>query len=230
MSGDEQLASTNVQSHASGASAQIPYDFRSHLTLGEDVVDPATWAGSVPAAHGIAPHVRIGRGKWFNLLWLLPIGLVGLLVAVAIAKGLRDMPSVQRFITRYPGPILPASSLRNEGLPVWVDVQHFLNLFLMIFIIRSGVQILSDHPRLYWTRHSTPGKDWFRVQKPVPKDPLWTAKQDSISLPRQVGLPGLRHSIGLARWWHLGTDSLWLLNGLVFYVLLFTTGQWRRVV
>ena len=90
----------------------------------------------------------------------------------------------------------------------------------MIFIIRSGVQILSDHPRLYWTRHSTPGKDWFRIQKPVPAEPLWTAKQDSISLPGQVGLPGIRHSIGLARWWHLGTDALWLLNGLVFYVLL----------
>jgi methionine sulfoxide reductase catalytic subunit len=109
-------------------------------------------------------------------------------------------------------------------------VQHFFNLFLLIFIIRSGLQILSDHPRLYWTRHSTPGKDWFRIQKPVPNDPLWTAKQDSISLPRQFGLPGIRHSIGLARWWHLGTDSLWLLNGIIFYVLLFTTSQWRRVV
>jgi hypothetical protein len=29
-----------------------------------------------------------------------------------------------------------------------VDLQHFFNLFFMIFIIRSGVQILSDHPRL----------------------------------------------------------------------------------
>jgi len=215
---------------ASPPSPEGPQSFRSQLTVGEDVVDPATWAGSVPAAHGIAPHVRIGRNKWFNLLWLLPIGLVGLLVAVAGAKGLRDMPSVQRFIARYPGTILPASSLRNEGLPVWVDVQHFLNLFLMIFIIRSGIQILSDHPRLYWTRHSTPGKDWFRIQHPVPADPLWTAKQDSISLPRQIGLPGLRHSIGLARWWHLGTDTLWLLNGIVFYVLLFVTPQWRRLV
>jgi len=84
--------------------------------------------------------------------------------------------------------------------------------------------------RLYRTRHSTPGRDWFRVQKPVPTDPLWTAKQDSISLPRSIGLPGLRHSIGLARWWHLGTDTLWLANGLVFYALLFSTGQWRRVV
>ena len=36
--------------------------------------------------------------------------------------------------------------------------------------------------------------------------------------------------IGLARWWHLGVDVLWLLNGLVFYVLLFASGHWRRVV
>jgi DMSO/TMAO reductase YedYZ molybdopterin-dependent catalytic subunit/thiosulfate reductase cytochrome b subunit len=100
----------------------------------------------------------------------------------------------------------------------------------MVFIIRSGVQILSDHPRLYWTRHSTPGKDWFRIQKPVPPDPLWTAKQDSISLPGQVGLPGLRHSIGLARWWHLGVDAFWLLNGVIFVALLFATARWERLV
>jgi sulfoxide reductase catalytic subunit YedY len=204
--------------------------FRSQLTVGEDVVDPLTWAGSIPVAHGIAPHVRVGRNRWFNLLWLLPIGFVSLIVAVAIAKGLRNMPSVQHFMVRYPGIIEPTSTDVNPGLPIWVGVQHFFNLFLMIFIIRSGLQILSDHPRLYWTRHSTPGKDWFRIQKPVPDDPLWTAKQDSISLPRHFGLPGIRHSIGLARWWHLGTNCLWLLNGLVFYVLLFTTGQWRRVV
>jgi methionine sulfoxide reductase catalytic subunit len=100
----------------------------------------------------------------------------------------------------------------------------------MIFIVRAGVQILSDHPRLYWTRHSTPGRDWFRIQKPVPADPLWTAKQDSISLPGQVGLPGLRHSIGLARWWHLSFDVLWLLDGLIFYGLLFAGGRWQRLV
>jgi len=59
---------------------------------------------------------------------------------------------------------------------------------------------------------------------------LWTAKQDSISLPGQVGLPGLRHSIGLARWWHLSVDALWLLNGVIFYVLLFATGRWERLI
>jgi thiosulfate reductase cytochrome b subunit len=211
-------------------SPEVAMSFRSELTLGEDVVDPTTWAGSIPEAHGIAPRVRIGRDRWFNLLWILPIGFVCLIVAVAIAKGLRNVPSVERFMVRYPGTIETASDEANPGFPIWVDVQHFFNLFLMIFIIRSGLQILSDHPRLYWTRHSTPGKDWFRIQKPVPSDPLWTAKQDSISLPRHFDLPGIRHSIGLARWWHLGTNCLWILNGLMFYILLFTTSQWRRVV
>jgi methionine sulfoxide reductase catalytic subunit len=214
----------------SGVSPDAVRSFRSQLTTGEDVVDPTTWAGSVPQAHGIAPRVRIGRSKWFNLLWLLPIGFVVLIVAVAAAKGLRNTPSVERFIARYPGTIESAGARANAGLPIWVGILHSFNLFLLIFIIRSGVQILSDHPRLYWTRNSTPGKDWFRVQKPVPAEPLWTAKQDSISLPGQVGLPGIRHSIGLARWWHLGTDVVWLLNGVIFYVLLFATGQWRRVV
>jgi sulfoxide reductase catalytic subunit YedY len=52
----------------------------------------------------------------------------------------------------------------------------------------------------------------------------------ALRLPAQVGLPGIRHSIGLARWWHLGTDVLLLLNGVVFYVLLFATSQWKRLV
>ena len=214
----------------SNTSPEGVQSYRSQLTAGEDVVDPATWAGSVPEAHGIAPRVRIGRSRWFNLLWLIPIGLVLLVAAVAAAKGMRGTSSVQQFIADYPGTVELANAERDAGLPIWVAAQHFLNLFLMIFIIRSGVQILSDHPRLYWTRHSTPGKDWFRIQKPVPDNPLWTAKEDSISLPGQLGLPGIRHSIGLARWWHLGTDVLWLLNGLVFYVLLFATSQWQRVV
>lgn len=202
--------------------------FREELVEGPDVIDPATFAGTIPQDRGIAPRVRVGS-KWFNLLWLLPIGFVLLIAAVAVAKGLRGVPGVQSFMSEFPGiSELPASA--PSGFPAWLGWQHFLNLFFMIFIIRSGAQILTDHPRLYWTRHSTPGRDWFRAQKPVPADPLWTAKKDSISLPGQIGLPGLRHSIGLARWWHLGVDTLWLANGIVFFILLFATGQWMRLV
>jgi methionine sulfoxide reductase catalytic subunit len=205
-------------------------EFRSQLTSGDDVVDPTTWAGAIPHANGIAPRVRVGRTRWFNLLWLLPIGFALFIAAVAAAQGLRGIPQVQRFIQQYPGTAEPAGAQQHAGFPIWVGAQHLITGFLMIFIIRSGLQILTDHPRLYWTRNSTPGEDWFRMQNPVPTDPLWTAKQDSISLPGQVGLPGIRHSIGLARWWHLGTDTLFVLNGLLFYVLLFATGRWQRLV
>lgn len=203
-------------------------EYRALLTKSEDAIDPKTWAGSFPAAHGIAPRVRVGANRWFNLMWLIPIGFVLLLIAVAVAKELRAMPAVQDFIRHHPG--TGFATQFTTALPAWVRLQHFFNLFLLTFILRAGVQILADHPRLYWTRHCTPGKEWFRFQKRVPEDPLWTAKQDSITLPKHLGLPGLRHSIGLARWWHLGADVLWLANGLVFYVLLFTSGEWRRLV
>jgi sulfoxide reductase catalytic subunit YedY len=72
--------------------------------------------------------VRIGRSRWFALLWLLPIGFVVLIVAVAAAKGLRGIPSVERFIEGYPGTVEPASARANPSLPVWVGVQHFFNL------------------------------------------------------------------------------------------------------
>ncbi len=210
---------------AGGTSAS----FRTELDIQRYTVVDENWAGGVPAQYGVAPRVRIGQAKWFNLLWLIPIGLLVLLVGVAVAKGVRGLPAVQDFMHRYPGMSeLPGNA--PVGIPAWVGWQHFLNMFFMIFIIRSGVTIMADHPRFYWTRHSTPGKDWFRVQKPVPSNPLYTAKEDSITLPNGVGLPGRRHSIGLARWWHLGVDTLWLANGIVFFSLLFTTGQWMRLV
>jgi thiosulfate reductase cytochrome b subunit len=203
--------------------------FRAELDSKRYTVVDEDWAGGVPAQYGVAPRIRIGRSKWFNLLWLVPIGVVLLIAGSAVAKGLREIPAVQDFMHQFPGTSeLPSNA--PVGFPAWLGWQHFLNLFLMLFIIRSGVTIMADHPRFYWTRHSTPGKDWFRMQKPVPSDPLYTAKQDSITLPNGVGLPGRRHSIGLARWWHLGVDTLWLLNGIVFFVLIFTTGQWMRLV
>jgi thiosulfate reductase cytochrome b subunit len=229
MSDDPTRTGQPAEPRLPGATAEVTGDPRPALSRGEDTVDVATWAGAIPAATGVAPRVRVGS-RWFNLLWLLPLGFLLLLVCVAAAKGLRNVPSVQDFIGRYPGTDLRADRGDYLGIPAWARWQHFFNVFFMLFVLRSGLQILTDHPRLYWTRHSTPGRDWFRIQKPVPPDPLWTAKQDSISLPGQVGLPGIRHSIGLARWWHLGVSTLWLLNGLVFYVLLFATPQWQRLV
>ncbi|MEO6533377.1 MAG: molybdopterin-dependent oxidoreductase [Pseudolysinimonas sp.] len=211
------------------SSSSVNESYRVELDTERHSVVDDTWAGGVPPQYGVAPRVRIGKDRWFNLLWLIPIGLVLLLIGIAVAQGLRQLPDVRAFLRQFGGMSeIPSSA--PVGFPAWLGWQHFLNMFFLIFIIRSGVTILSDHPRLYLTRHSTPGKDWFRMQRPVPTDPLYTAKADSLTLPDGVGLPGRRHSIGLARWWHLGVDTLWLLNGVVFYVLLFSTGQWMRLI
>ena len=180
------------------------------------------------AQSGIAPHIRIGR-RWINTLWGLPIGAAALLCLIAFAQSLRELPAVMAFIQQNPG-VAQGAPLVESGFPWWLRLQHFLNMFFMLFIIRAGVQILADHPRLYWGRDCTPGTDWFRFQRPVPKDRIWTAKDDSVSLPTWLGIPGLRHTLGLARWWHFSVNLLWLLNGIAFYALIFSTDQWRRLV
>ncbi|MGH7272669.1 MAG: cytochrome b/b6 domain-containing protein, partial [Polyangiaceae bacterium] len=117
------------------------------------------------------------------------------------------------------------------GFPAWLRVSHYLNFLFIVVLIRSGLQILMDHPRLYWNVHCTPGTEWVRFTPiEVPRDRVWTAKDDSRALTPWIGLPGGRHTLGLARHWHFATVVFWVLNGVVFYVLLFATGQWHRIV
>ena len=86
--------------------------YRTELNLAEHIVNPETWAGGLEDKRAIAPRLRVGRDKWFNLLWLIPIGFVLLVAAVAVGKGLHNMPAVQAFIQRYPGTHVPAGSAR----------------------------------------------------------------------------------------------------------------------
>jgi methionine sulfoxide reductase catalytic subunit len=69
-----------------------------------------------------------------------------------------------------------------------------------MLLIRSGLQILVDHLRLYGSVHCTPGTEWLRLTPvEVLKDRVWTAKQDSRYLSPWIGLSGGRHTIGMAR-------------------------------
>jgi DMSO/TMAO reductase YedYZ molybdopterin-dependent catalytic subunit/thiosulfate reductase cytochrome b subunit len=197
----------------------------STLSSADDRVELSHW---LPPQQGVVPQIRIGR-RWYSTLWALPLGAAGLVILIAVAQSVRELPSVRRFIAAYPG-IAQAAPSVDSGFPWWLQLQHSLNMLFMMFIIRAGIQILADHPRLYWTRDCTPGTEWFRFQKPVPEGRVWTAKDDSVTLPTWLGIPGLRHTIGLARWWHFSIDLLWLVNGVVFYVLIFSTNQWLRLV
>ena len=203
-----------------------PHDpLAASLSAADDRILLSHW---LPPSEGIVPRIRLGQ-RWVSVLWALPVGFCALVLAIAAAQSAREYPEVRAFIARYPGIAQSAPSV-GSGFPWWLRLQHFLNMLFMMFIIRAGIQILADHPRLYWTRDCTPGTDWFRFQRPVPAGRIWTAKDDAVTLPKWLGIPGLRHSIGLARWWHFSVNLLWTVNGIAFYALLFSTDQWRRLV
>ncbi len=101
----------------------------------------------------------------------------------------------------------------------------------MVLLARSGLQILWDHPRLYWSVHCPPGSEWVRFTPlEVPRDRVWTTKDDARYLSPWLGLPVYRHTIGIARHWHFLAVLCWVLNGAAFIALLFATDQWRRLV
>lgn len=134
---------------------------------------------------------------------LLAGGAVVLLaLAVLVARGLRTLPAVQEFIAEYPGHTeLPAGA--PVGIPAWLAWQHFFNAFFLVMLVRTGLIIRSKaRPPAFWTR-------------------------DNSRWPRTKGAP---RRLGISVWLHLVVDAFWVLNGVVYVVLLFATGQWLRIV
>lgn len=160
-----------------------------------------------------------------NTMLLLAAPLVLLLTAAYAQWAIAGLPAL---------PLPPAignGTTEPSGFPAWLRITHYVNFLFLILLIRSGLQILLDHPRLYWNVHCTPGTEWLRLTPiKVPKDRLWTAKDDSRYLSPWIGLPGYRHTIGMARHWHFLSVLFWVGNGAIFFLLLFSTDQWKRLV
>jgi DMSO/TMAO reductase YedYZ molybdopterin-dependent catalytic subunit/thiosulfate reductase cytochrome b subunit len=118
-----------------------------------------------------------------------------------------------------------------HGFPFWVRWSHFSNLCFLFMLIRSGLSILMDHPRLYWNDHCTPGTEWIRFTPlEVPKNRIWTAKDDARYISPIVSTPGYRHTVGIARSWHFVTVYGFVLTGAFFVIGLLTSTQWARLV
>ena len=99
-------------------------------------------------------------------------------------------------------PISPLRALPDEphGFPAWIRLTHFVNFFFLMPPARSGLSILMDHPRLYWNRNCTPKTEWIRFTPiEVPRDRVWTAKDDARYISPLFALPDYRHTIGMAR-------------------------------
>src|SRR5262245_40954385 len=83
-------------------------------------------------------------------------------------------------------PQVPASSVaisgaaEPHGFPAWLRITHYINFLFLTLLVRSGLQVLMDHPRLYWNVHCTPNTEWLRLTPiAVPTDRVWTAKDDA---------------------------------------------------
>ncbi|MDP5226829.1 MULTISPECIES: cytochrome b/b6 domain-containing protein [Arthrobacter] len=128
--------------------------------------------------------------------------IAGAVVLVLLAIWFRSTTAGQDFIRTYPGRAeLPAGTA--DGLPLWLNWQHFLNAFFLLLIVRSGIQVRTvQRPAAYFTRNN---KGFIKTKNPPTK-------------------------ISLDLWFHLCLDALWVLNGVVFAVLLFATGHWVRIV
>lgn len=164
---------------------------------------------------GMKPYMKI-------ILLVLFFGLFGPAWLQYLWFGLPANPS---------SPFAPLQSGEPSGFPVWISLSHWINFFFLMLIIRSGLSILADHPRLYWNNSCKPNSSWIRFTPvKIPIDKTYTAKEDARYLNPIAGLPGYKHTVGIARVWHFLTVPFFILNGAVFVFLLFYTNQWQRLV
>jgi methionine sulfoxide reductase catalytic subunit len=181
-----------------------------------------------------APHkaVHYPPDRRFRI-WIKPslvvtvllIGLIPLLLAWGQAAffGLPYLAPVSEFH--------PATFVGIHGFPWWLRWAHFFNFVFLMMLVRSGLSILVDHPRLYFNNDCTPGTEWIRFTPlHVPTDRMWTAKDDARYISPIFGLPGYRHTVGVARSWHFIDVYGFIITGLIFIPLLFVSGQWARLV
>ena len=97
-------------------------------------------------------------------IWIRPSILIGaafailaLIAAAWIEVAVIGMPRIPPVPQVYPNDFAGP-----HGFPLWVRYCHFFNFFFVMLLIRSGLSILMDHPRLYFNDHCTPGSEWIR--------------------------------------------------------------------
>jgi hypothetical protein len=166
-------------------------------------------------------------------IWIRPsvMKLVFILLALTVAAawvefGLAGLPEIASV-----SQVRPNNFAGPNGFPLWVRYCHFFNFLFVTMLIRSGLSILVDHPRLYFNDNCTPGSEWIRFTPiHVPQDRVWTAKDDARYISPLAATPGYRHTVGIARVWQFISVHGFILTGIVFAILLFTTEQWRRII
>ncbi len=124
--------------------------------------------------------------------------------------------------------------IEYSDFPYWIRFAHFINIIFITMLIRSGIEILSSLPKLYWKDDAMPGTEWIKFTKkkdpPTTKDSkLWISLEEEEDFSPWISLPGHKN-LGLGRHWHFFSAIFWGINGIVYYILLFTSSEWTRLV
>ncbi|WP_427018217.1 cytochrome b/b6 domain-containing protein [Pseudarthrobacter sp. P1] len=115
-------------------------------------------------------------GQWSRRVALLAVGAVAAAaILVLAARGVTTLPGVPAFLERYPGEYrLPDAA--EPGFPWWAQWAHFLNLFLIVLIIRSGYQVRTQaKPPAFWTPKGGGKKVSINLWLHQALDILWLA-------------------------------------------------------
>lgn len=91
--------------------------------------------------------------------------------------------------------------MASLGFPLWLRLSHYINLLFIGLLIRSGIEILGAHPRLYWNDGCTPRTEWIKFTKkrvPTEKGVIYTARDDETAISSWLALPGHKN-LGLGR-------------------------------
>ena len=184
---------------------------------------------SFDAAHAAVHYPPDRRFRiWIRPSFLIAAAVLVLLPILAawiefLLAGLPYIPPVPQ--------IDPNNFAGPHGFPLWVRYCHFFNFLFVMMLIRSGLSILVDHPRLYFNNDCTPGSEWIRFTPiHVPTRPgLDCEGRCPLHLADRghAGLPA--HS------WHCALVAFlnvygFIITGVFFVIMLFDTEQWRRLV
>ena len=116
--------------------------------------------------------------------------------------------------------------------PLFVVITHWLNVLFLLLMARSGMEVLSAFPKLYWYDDCPPGREWARFSKKMysaDSRRMWSGEQEEESWSSVVALPG-KKNLGLGRHWHFATVPFWVFTGAVYVVMMFASGWWRYMV
>ncbi|HET6622594.1 MAG TPA: molybdopterin-dependent oxidoreductase [Candidatus Saccharimonadales bacterium] len=119
----------------------------------------------------------------------------------------------------------------DDSMPLVIVITHFVNLIVLLLLIRSGLHILADHPFLYWTDDTRRDNYWLKFgKKEIPEGHVYQAHDEAEKIGHWALPGGEHHDFGNARNWHFVAAIIWLATGAVYWGYMFATGAWRRLI